>query len=157
MTHGNISTNLPQCINDLHVLMLMNFCFCSWRLKAFFFVLGSWRFLSLLLEKFKVLLLLLNVEGFCCFFWMLKVLAHTFGCWRLLLLLFDVKNYYFYFWMFKVPTFGLDVESSYFYIWILKVFTLFLNVEGLCWFLVFFLFAYIKKNDVKIYSILFRI
>jgi hypothetical protein len=124
MTHGSISTNLPKCINDLHVLMLMSFCFCSWRLKAFFFVLGSWRFLSLLLERFKVLLLLLNVEGFCCFFWMLKVLAHTFGCWRLLLLLFDVKSYYFSSWMFKVPTFGfrcwkflllhLDIEGFYF-------------------------------------------
>jgi hypothetical protein len=47
------------------------------------------------------------LKGFCCFFWMLKVLAHTFGCWRFFLLLFDVKGYYFYSWMFKVLTLTL--------------------------------------------------
>ncbi len=142
MTHGSISTNLPQCIKDLHVLMLMSFFFCSWRLKRFFFVLGSWRFLSLILERFKVLLLLLNVAGFCCFFWMLKVLAHTFGCWRLLLLLFDVKSYYFYSWMFKVPTFGfrcwkflllhLDIEGFYFVLGCWRFLLLLLYVNDFC-------------------------
>jgi hypothetical protein len=28
-------------------------------------------------------------------FWMLKVLAHTFGCWKFLLLLLDIKSFYF--------------------------------------------------------------
>jgi len=28
VTHGSISTYIPQCINDLHV-MFMGFCFCS--------------------------------------------------------------------------------------------------------------------------------
>jgi len=32
--HGNISTDLLQCINDLHALMFMDFCFCFWRLKV---------------------------------------------------------------------------------------------------------------------------
>jgi hypothetical protein len=51
VTHGNISTDMPQCINDFHVLMLMgflfllleveSFCFCFWRLKAFVFALGG--------------------------------------------------------------------------------------------------------------------
>jgi hypothetical protein len=94
------------------------------RLKTFVFTFGGWRFL----------LLLLNVEGFCCFFWILKVFIHTFGCWRfsLLLLLFDVNGYCFYSWMFKVFTFGfrcwkflfllLDIEGFYFF---------FYNVTGL--------------------------
>jgi hypothetical protein len=73
--------------------------------------------------------------------------------------------------MFKVLTFGfrywkfllLNVEGSYVYTYMLKVFALrcwrfwllLLDVESL-WFLVFCLFAYIKKNDVKIYFILLR-
>jgi uncharacterized membrane protein YGL010W len=49
VTHGSISTNLPQFIDDLHALMLMGFCFCFWRLKVFIFA----------FEK---------VEGFCYWF-----------------------------------------------------------------------------------------
>jgi hypothetical protein len=51
--------------------------------------------LSLLLKRFKVfvvsfecwrfLFILLNVEGFCSYFWMLKVLTFIFWCQRLLL------------------------------------------------------------------------
>jgi hypothetical protein len=96
---------------------------------------------------------------------MLKVLVHTFGCWRFLLLLFDVKNYYFYFWMFKILTFGfrcwkfllllLDIEGFYF---------LFLDVKGSCFyswmlkvnFWSFIYFHILKKNGVKIYFILFK-
>jgi len=37
VTHGRLSTNLPQCIKDLHAFMLMGFCFCSWRLKGLAF------------------------------------------------------------------------------------------------------------------------
>ncbi len=69
--------------------------------------------------------LLLNVEGFCCFFWMLKVLAHIFGCWRFLLLFLDVEGFCF---------------------WMLKVCVNFWS----------FVYLHILKNDVKIYSILFR-
>jgi hypothetical protein len=56
VTHGSISTDLPQCINDLHVLMLIGFCFCSWRLKGF-------------------VLDLKEVEGFCFCSWRLKGLV----------------------------------------------------------------------------------
>jgi len=91
-------------------------------------------------------------------FLMLKVLAHTFGCWRFLLLLFDVKGYSFYSWLFKVLIFGfkcwkflllfLDIEGSYFCFWMFKVFALILrcwkflllDVKGL-WFLVLCLLA----------------
>ncbi len=68
---------------------------------------------------------LLKVEGFCYFFWMLKVIVHTFGCWKFLLLLFDVKGYCFYSWMIKVLTSSfrcwkflfllLDIEGFYFF------------------------------------------
>jgi hypothetical protein len=64
LTHGSISTNLPQYINDLHAFMLMGFCFCIWRLKvliltfkeveSFFFAFGCLEFLSLLLKRLKV-------------------------------------------------------------------------------------------------------
>ncbi len=114
-----------------------------------------------------------NVEGFCSYF----------GCWRFLLLLFDVRGYYSYFWMFKILTFGfrcwkllflfLDIEGSYFCFWMLKVFSLtprcwrflLLDVEDSCfysWMLKvcdFWSFVYLhilKKNDVKIYFILFK-
>ncbi len=100
VTHCNISTNVPQCINDLHVLMFMGFSFAlgGWRflffllkrLKAFVFTLGGRRFLFLFLERLKVfdfafkcsnfLLFLLNVEGSCSYFWMLKVLTFIFWC-----------------------------------------------------------------------------
>jgi len=87
-----------------------------------------------------------NVEGFCSYF----------GCWRFLLLLFDVKGYYSYFWIFKILTFGfrcwkllflfLDIKGSYFLFWMLKV----------CDFWSFVYLHILKKNDVKIYSILFK-
>jgi len=104
---------------------------------------------------------------------MLKVLAHIFGCWRFLLLLFDVKGYCFYFLCSKFLLLVLDVESSCSYSWILKVFIfvlgcwrfLLLNVDLFyfyswmlkvydSWFL--FYLHMLKKNDVKIYSILFK-
>jgi hypothetical protein len=113
---------------------------------------------------------------------MLKVLAHTFGCWRFLFLFFDMKGYCSNFECSKFLLLFIDVKSSYSYSWILKVLTfvfgcwrflfLLLDVEGFyfwmlrvltfilgcwrLWLLVFCLFAYILKNDVKIYSILFR-
>ncbi len=129
------------------------------------------------------MLLLLNVEIFCCFFWMRKVFAHTFGCWRFLLLLFYVKGYCFYSLMFKVFTFGFkcwkfllllsDIEGFYFCSWMLKVLALtircwrflLLNVIGsyfyswmlkVCDFWSFVYLHILKKNDVEIYSILFR-
>jgi hypothetical protein len=93
------------------------------RLKELFFALGGWRFLSLLLKRLKVFALR-KVEGFCSHFWMLKVFAHTFGCWRFLLLLFDVKSYCSYSCMFNVFIFDfrcwkflllfLDIEGFYF-------------------------------------------
>jgi hypothetical protein len=102
------------------------------------------------------LLLFFNVKGFYCFFWILKVHAHTFGCWRFLLLLFNVKGYCSYSWMFKVFTFVfkcwkflfllLNIEGSYFYSWMLKV----------CDSWSFVYLHILKKNDVKIYSILFE-
>jgi hypothetical protein len=112
--HG-ISTYLPQCINYLQALIFMGFCFyswrlkvcsCSYRLKAFVFALGSWRFLSLLFKKLKVF---------------------AFECWRFLLFLLNVQGFCSYFWMLKVCD-----SWSFVYLHILK------------------------KNDVKIYSILFR-
>jgi hypothetical protein len=115
---------------------------------------------------------------------MLKVFAHTFGCWKFLLLLFDVKGYYYsYSLMFKLLTFSfkcwkffilfLDIEGFYFCSWMLKVLTLtfrcwrflLLDVEGFYfyfWMLKVcdswsFVYLHIlKKNDVKIYSTLFR-
>jgi len=82
--------------------------------------------------------LLLNVESFCSYFldvecsyfyfWMLKVITFTLWCWKFLLLV-------------------LNVESSYFLFWILKV-----CVNS--WSFVYL--HILKKNDVKIYSILFR-
>jgi hypothetical protein len=74
------------------------FAFASWRflflflkrLNAFIFAHGDWKFLSLLLKRLKVfvptfecwrfLLFLLIIEGFCSYFWMLKVLIFTFLC-----------------------------------------------------------------------------
>jgi hypothetical protein len=124
------------------------------RLKAFVFALWGWKFLSLLLERFKVfvivfecwrfLLFLLDVEGSYFYFLMLKVITLTLGCSKFLLLVLDVKSSCFYFWILKVPTFVIGCWRF-----------LLLDVEGL-WFLVFYLFSYIKKNDVKIYSILFK-
>jgi hypothetical protein len=130
------------------------------------------------------LLLLLNVEGFCCFFWMLKIFTHIFGCWRFLLLLLDVKGCCFYSWMFKAIAFILGcskflllvihVESYCSYSWILKVliFVLkcwrfllpLLDVESF-WFWMLkvcvnsssFVYLHIfLKNYVRIDSILFR-
>ncbi len=110
------------------------------RLKTFMLSFGGWRllfFLRLEVESFCSCLFI--VEGFCCFFWMLKVLAHTFGRWKFLLLLFDVKGYCSYSWMFKVLTFGfrcwkfllllLDIEGFYFCTCMLKVLTFTLG----CW------------------------
>ncbi len=82
------------------------------------------------------MLLLLNVEGLHCFFWML---------FNFLFIFFYVEGSYFYFFMLKVIalTFGcskflllvLDVASSCSYTWILKVLTtLFLDVEGFCFY-----------------------
>jgi hypothetical protein len=126
------------------------------RLKAFVFALRGWKFLSLLLKRLKVFVFK-KVKSSCFCFWMLKVFAHTFGCWMFLLLLLDVKGYYFYSLMLKVLTFGfkcwkfllffLDIESFYFYYWMLKVCVNFWS----------FVYLHIlKKNDVKIYFILFR-
>jgi hypothetical protein len=72
--------------------------------------------------------MLLDVEGFYIYFLMLKVIALTLGCSKFLLLV-------------------LDVESSCFYSWILKVCVDF-------WYFVYL--HTLKKNDVKIYSILFK-
>ncbi len=127
--------------------------------------------------------MLLNVEGFCCFFQILKVLTHTFKCWSsyfyflmlqvidfilrcsmFLLLVLDVEISCSCFWILKVLTFVswkfkvlaltfrcwrfllLDVESFYFYSWMLRV----------CDSWSFVYLHTLKKNDVKIYSILFR-
>jgi len=92
----------------------------------------------LLLEKLKVFVIK-EVEGFCFFFWMLKVFVVSFEYLRFLLLLFDVEGYCFYFWMFKVFTFGfrcwkflfllLNIEGSYFCFWMLNVLALIFK----CW------------------------
>jgi hypothetical protein len=101
--------------------------------EGFCFSLEDWRFLSLLLKRLKVfalafecwrfLLFLLNVEGSCSYFWMLKVLICTFGWLRLLFLLLDVQSFYFWFWMLKV----LALIVGY---W--RFLLMFLDVEGFC-------------------------
>ncbi len=97
-----------------------------------------------------------NVEGSCSYFWMSKVLTFIFGCLKFLLLVLDVESYCFYSWILKVLTFVLgcwrflllflDVEGCYFYSWMLKV----------CDSWSFVYLHILKKNDVKLYSILFR-
>jgi len=51
VTHDSISINLPQCINNLHVLYAYGFLFCFSRLKGLIFALRDVKgFLFLLLE-----------------------------------------------------------------------------------------------------------
>ncbi len=90
------------------------------------------------------MLFLLDVEGSYFYFLMLKVITLTLGCSKFLLLVLDVKSFCSYFWILKVFTFVIGCWRF-----------LLLDVEVL-WFLVFYLFSYIKKIDVKIYSILFK-
>ncbi len=144
MTHGSISTYLPQCINDLHALMLIGFCFYSWRLKVLVFIFkeveGSflkklkvfvltfecWRYLLILLDVEGFYFYLLILKGYHSYSWMLKVLIFGFKCWKFLLLFLKIEGSYFCSWMLKVLviTFKcwrfllLDVEGSYFYSWI---------------------------------------
>jgi hypothetical protein len=120
----------------------MGFCFCSWRLKvfvlvlrmveSFFFVLGDWRFLSLLLERLKVFTLAFecwmflffsNVEGAYFYFLMWKVIVLILGCSKFLLLVLDVESFCYYSWILKVPTFVLGC-------W--RFLLLLLHVEGFC-------------------------
>jgi hypothetical protein len=89
----------------------------------------------LLLERLKVLVLR-EVEIFCS----------CFNCWRFLLILLDVKSSYFYFLMLKVFALTLRCRRFLFYSWMLKVFY--------SWSFVYL--HILKKNDVIIYSILFR-
>jgi len=134
------------------------------RLKAFVFVLGGRRFWPLFLERLKVFgltfecwrfwLFVLNVEESCSHFWMLKVLTFTFGCSKFLFLVLDVENSCSYSWILKVFIFVLRC-------W--RFLLLLLDVEGFCFWMLkvydywSFIFLHIlKKNDVKIYSILFR-
>jgi len=49
--------------------------------------------------------LLLNVEGSCFYFLMLKVIDLTLGCSKVLLLVLDVECSYFNIWILKVLTF----------------------------------------------------
>jgi hypothetical protein len=107
-------------------------------------------------ERWRFLLILLDVKGFNFYFLMLKVIALTVGYSKSLLLVLDVEIFYFYSWILKVLSFVLgcwrflflllDVEGFYFYFWILKV----------CDSWSFVYLHILKKNDVKIYSILFR-
>jgi hypothetical protein len=104
MTHGNISTDLPQCINKLHVLMLMGFCFCSWRLKGLVFAFRK-------------------VEGFYFCSWTLKGLVFTFE---------KVEGFCFFSWRLKgLVLIFKEVEGFCFCSWTLKVFAL-RGVEGFC-------------------------
>jgi hypothetical protein len=64
MTNGSISTYLPQYMNNLHVLMLMGFCFCSWRLKVLIFVLKEVEGSFLERLKFYIRLLIISLYGF---------------------------------------------------------------------------------------------
>ncbi len=74
---------------------------------------------------------------------MFKTLIFGFRCWKFLLLFLDIEGFYFCSWMLKVL--ALTFKCWRF---------LLLDVEGL-WFLVFCLFAFFFKNNVKTYSILF--
>jgi hypothetical protein len=163
---------------------MKGYCSYFWMFKVLVFGFRFWKFLLLLLDiegsyfcswMLKVLVLLLDVEGFCFCFWMLKVLLTLldvedsyfyflmwkvivlifgFKCWKFLRLVLDIEGSYFCSWMFKVLalTFRcwrfllLDVESSYFYSRMLKV----------CDSWSFIYLHTLKKNDVKIYSILFK-
>jgi hypothetical protein len=83
----------------------------------------------------KVLVIvLIKVKDFYFCFWRLKVLAHTFGCWRFLFLCFYVKGYCFYSWILKVITFVFGC-------W--RFLLLLLNVEGFC------IWMYIKIMYIK--------
>jgi hypothetical protein len=83
-------------------------------------------------ECWRFLLILLGVEGYYFYFFMLKVITFTwmfkvftfgFRCWKLLFLLSNIKGYYFCSWMLKVLalTFKcwrfllLDVHQNYVY------------------------------------------
>jgi len=61
--------------------------------KVFTFGFRCWKFLFLLLDIENSYFLFLDVEGFCSYFYMLKVFA--FGFWRFLLLLSDVEGLWF--------------------------------------------------------------
>jgi len=74
-----------------------------------------------------------------------KVITFDFRCWKFSFLLLNIEGSYFCSWMLKVLALILRCWRF-----------LLLDVGGLCWFLVFCLFVYIKKTDVKIYSILFK-
>jgi hypothetical protein len=81
-----------------------------------------------LLLMLKVLVFALKeVEGFCYYFWMLKVFVVSFECGRFLLIFFNIEGSYFHLLMLKVitPTLRcskflllvLDVESPCSYSW----------------------------------------
>jgi len=74
----------------------------------------------------KFLFLVLDVKSSCFYSWILKVFTFVLWCWRFLLLFLNVEGFYFYYWMLKVCDY---------------------------WFFVYL--HILKKNDVKIYSILF--
>ncbi len=98
------------------------------RLKVLVFAFECWKFLLILFGCWMFLLLFLDVKGYYFYSLMLKVLTFGFKCWKFLLSFLDIEGFYFYYWMLKVC-----VNSwSFVYLHILK------------------------KNDVKIYSILFR-
>jgi hypothetical protein len=97
----------------------------SKRLKVFVVCFECWRFIFILLD----------VEGFYFYVLMFKVIILILKCSKFLLLIFNVQSYCFYFWISKVITFILGCWR---FLLVLS------DVEGL-WFLIFYLFAYIKK------------
>ncbi len=115
VTHDNISIDLPQCINNLHVLMLMGICFYSWRLKVLVFAHKEVEGFCFCSWRLKVLVFALReVEDFCFCFWMFKIFVVSFECWRFLFILLDVEGFDFTFWCERLLLLLLDVQSSYF-------------------------------------------
>jgi hypothetical protein len=137
------------------------------------FALRVWRFLPLLLNVkgscsyfrcWRFLLLFFDVKGYCFYSWMLNVLIFCFRCWKFLFLLLDIESFCFYFWILKVITFVLGcwrflllfLNVEVFCFWMLKVFTFILGCRRFVILGLLFICIYIKKNDAKIYSILFK-
>jgi len=104
------------------------------RLKVYALAFECWRFL----------LFLFNMKGYCSYSWMFKVLTFVFRCWKFLLLLLDIEGFYLFIRCWRFLFLLLDVEGFCF--WMLKV----------CDSWSFVYLHILKKNDVKIYSILFR-